>query len=402
MSVFAAVMTGPGIAAIATIEVYGNQARSVINQTFELAGKKAARLETGRVFVGWITDGAGRIDQVTIGCEGPGSFAIHCHGNPLIVEKIVELLERKGATVLTGQQFLERKLLAEGMGNSIAREARLLLSEARTVEGSKLLMHQIDAGLNEWSRRWAGRLGRRPAGQEGVDLTAQIRRESAVILRDSEIARRIIRGSPVVLAGPANSGKSTLLNLLSGREKAIVTEIEGTTRDYVTGRCRVGPMEVDMTDTAGLDEQLVTKGRGVVQAAAQQRTLEVLEAAELVLLVLDGSRGIEQAGNGLVAAVKGRKVLTVLNKSDLPLVLDLGKLPAVFGEAVLVSAKFGSGVERLVEKMEEMLGVGGFSLERAVCVSERQERLVERLAMVEEVGGAVSVIEELLNGPMGV
>jgi len=105
MSVFAAVMTGKGTAAISTIQVFGDAAEAITKKLFKPTGSKPAEFKTGKVLLGAIIDPARQetIDQVTIGCEGPESIAIHCHGNPLIVEMIMQLLQRNGATLLTAE-----------------------------------------------------------------------------------------------------------------------------------------------------------------------------------------------------------------------------------------------------------------------------------------------------------
>ncbi|MHC4567701.1 MAG: GTPase, partial [Planctomycetota bacterium] len=248
MTIHAALMTGKGTGAISTIEVFGYSAESVIREIFKPAGAKPVSFETGQVLLGTIADDVEVIDQVTLGCEGPDSFAIHCHGNPLIVEMIMELLRKHGASPVTAEQLLAETLAAQESSNTIAIEARLAQPRAKTVQGTRIIANQTDGGLANAAQSWLDSI-------DDVYLD-EIKAETVRILRNSQSAKLIIYGCTAVLTGPPNSGKSTLLNFLAGRQKAIVTGIKGTTRDWVEATCRIGSLSVNLIDTAGLDPGL--------------------------------------------------------------------------------------------------------------------------------------------------
>ena len=143
MSVFAAVMTGKGTGAIATIQLYGDSAADILKQIFTLQGQKPAEFSTGKILLGTIAAGSETIDQVTIGCEDNNTYAINCHGNPLIVERLMQLLRQQGVELLTAEQLL-CKTSAEN--NTIALEARLTLPKIKTFEGTRIILNQIDSG----------------------------------------------------------------------------------------------------------------------------------------------------------------------------------------------------------------------------------------------------------------
>ena len=375
MSIFAAVMTGQGAGAISTIQVCGENADAIIKKIFKSTSKKQSPDEL-TVCLGAITDGREIIDQVTVGSEGKNNFAIHCHGNPLIVEMIMQLLEKNGAELVTAE-----KLLAEILNkssNAIEIEAKLRLSQAKTLEASKLICNQIKEGLNKAVSSWQGK------------PLEVIKSEAKQILEVSLPVRFIIDGCGVVLIGPANSGKSTLLNCLSGREKAIVTDIKGTTRDYVTGSCTVGPVMLELIDTAGLDEAL----ESAIDKAAQDKALQLLEQADLVMMVLDCTQPEEQIDKKVIERIADKKILTVLNKSDLPSKLDKSKLV----NAVEISAKEGAGIEDLKGKVLELLGVADFDLRQAIAFTPRQEKLLRQLCDAKTDEQVQSVTTELLKG----
>ena len=394
MTVFAAVMTGKGTSAISTIQVFGDSAEAVVKKIFKPARKKPPKFKAGKILLGTISDGTETIDQVIIGCEGPHSFAINCHGNPLIAEMIMQLLQRCGAKLLTAEQLLYKILSAEKSVNTITLEAKLTQPGARTIEGTKIIANQIDAGLSKKIAEWL----------ENINALSlkQITADAERILENSRTAKLIIQGCTAVIAGPPNTGKSTLLNYLAGRQKAIVTDIKGTTRDWVTARCRLGPLSVELIDTAGLDEKLAAAPENIIEKKSQEKAAQILEKADLVLLVLDNSTSSDQLDDRLLEKIADKLALTVLNKSDLPARFDADKLPDILANTVQISAKFGTGIENLTERIQQLCGVADFDLQTAVVFTSRQENLLKQLKKTKSRKQAASIITELLNGRLRV
>jgi tRNA modification GTPase len=392
MNTYAAVMTGKGVGAISTIQLFGDNAETVIEKIFRPANNKPLELKSGKIPFGTVSDGRKTIDQVTIGCEGVNNFAVNCHGNPLIVAEIMQLLQTCGVELLSAEELLAKTLSAEKSINSVAIEAILAQPKAKTIEGAKILANQIEAGLNKRAKQWRQNI-------ETVNLD-KIKSEVEHILIGSQTANLIIYGCKTVLAGPPNTGKSTLLNCLSGRQKAIVTDIKGTTRDWVSAGCQIGPLALEMFDTAGLDENLTSDTEGLVEKKAQEKSIQILKQANLVLLVLDNNRTTNQLDDSLLEKITGKKVLTVLNKSDLPGKFNTGKLPEQLTNTVQVSAKFETGIDHLREKISLLTGTAGFDLRAEVCTTARQENLLEQLKQTQSTNQAATIITELLNGKL--
>jgi len=389
MNTFAAVMTGKGTGAISTVQVFGDSAEAIVKKIFKPAGTKPAKFETGEILLGTITDGNETIDQVTIGCEQANSVAINCHGNPLIVADIMQLLQRCGATLLTAEALLTKIISARKSVNTIAIEAKLAQLKAKTIEGTKIITNQIDAGLSKKVQNWLKNIN--------VISLDKTKAEAIQILQKSQTAKLIIYGCSAVLIGPPNSGKSTLLNCLAGRQKAIVTDIKGTTRDWVEAVCRITSVSLKLIDTAGIDEKLPAP-KDTIEKAAQKKSVEVLEQADLVLLVLDNSQANDLLDEGLLEKFAKKKVLTVLNKCDLPAKFDTGILTGILSNTVQISAKEGTGIENLLEKIRQTCGVAEFDLKTAVCFTNRQENLLKQLTNIKSKQQAASIITELLNG----
>jgi tRNA modification GTPase len=402
MNTFAAVITAKGTGAIATIQVFGSSSKAIIKKIFKPTGKKPADFKPGKILLGAISNGSETIDQVTIGCESPNSFAIHCHGNPLIVEMIMQLLARHGAIPLTAEEFLAKVLSCEKHINTIELESKLAQPKALTLEGTKIIANQIDAGLSGKAQEWSKNINK-------ISLN-EIKTEASEILKNSKTAKLIIAGCTAAIIGPPNTGKSTLLNCLCGRQKAIVTAIAGTTRDWVSARCQIGPLSVELFDTAGLDEKLTLTSEDTIEKASQQKSIEILDKADLILLVLDNSLTADQLDKKLLEKIAGKLVLTVLNKSDLPEKFDLRRLPKMLTNkvpsgmayAIKISAKFGIGIEHLLKKIQQLLNVTDYNLKKIACFTHRQENLLKQLKKAKSKGQTTQIITELLNGQLSV
>jgi tRNA modification GTPase len=401
MNTFAAVMTGKGTGAISTVQVFGGSAEDVVKKIFTSAGTKPAKFKTGEILLGKIADGNKTIDQVTIGCEGPKTFAINCHGNPLIVADTMQLLQRCGVKLLTAEQLLTKILSAQKSVNTIAVEAKLAQLKAKTIQGTKIIINQVEAGLSKKTAEWLKSI-------DAISLN-QISAEAERILENSRTAKLIIAGCTAALIGPPNSGKSTLLNYLVGRQKAIVTDIKGTTRDWVEAVCQIESLSLRLIDTAGLDEKLPAP-KDTIKEAAQKKSVEISEQADLILLVLDNSQTNNQLDERLLEKIASKpvlseaegRVLTVLNKTDLPPKFDIGKLPETLSNTVQISAKEGTGIENLIEKIRQICGVTDFVLKTAVYFTNRQKNLLQQLKKTKSKQQATSIITELLNGQLRV
>lgn len=396
MATFAAVMTGKGTGAIATVQLVGNSAAKILQKIFKSTGDKPSAFKPGSISLGIIQNGSEVIDQVLIGCQNPKSFAINCHGNPLIVEMIMQLLQKNKVTLVTSEQLLCKILSDKKQLNTIEIESKLTQPKAKTLEGTKIVVNQADVqtGLNNTAREWLKKI-------DSISLD-EITVETQEILQASAIAEKIIFGCKAIITGPPNTGKSTLLNCLAGRQKAIVTDIKGTTRDYVTTTCRIKNLSIEFVDTAGLDEKLLLTPKSNLEKISQQKSLQLLDEADLILLVLDNSLKENKLNKSLFERISDKRILTVLNKSDLPAEFEVAKLPQILSNTVLISAKFGTAIDELKQKITEILAVTEFDLTKPLCFTSRQKNLLEQLKNTKSKSKATSTITELLNGKLRV
>jgi tRNA modification GTPase len=198
------------------------------------------------------------------------------------------------------------------------------------------------------------------------------------------------------LIGPPNTGKSTLLNTLAGRDKAVVTDIRGTTRDWVSAEIHLPPLAATIIDTAGLDPSLAAGGE--IDRAAQQKSVEIIDRADLVLLVLDASQTADQLSEALSSTLINKRTIVVLNKADLPECFESSFLLSHLGEPIHLSAKHGTGIENLIHAIHEACHLADFDAHAAVVFTDRQRILMEQLTVASSRQEADDFMAGLLHG----
>ncbi|MFA5423537.1 MAG: hypothetical protein WC374_06725, partial [Phycisphaerae bacterium] len=183
---YAAVMSGKGSGAIATIALHGGEAESILEKIFE--PKPNSIFETGKILLGRIQSANITIDEVIVGCRGKDYFAIHCHGNPLITADIMRLLESRGAEPVNSEKIIA--ISCEDR-NSITAEATIATADAKTLKATKLIMHQVDKGLGKTAAEWKN--------NPDFEIT---KAQAQEILRRSKKIRPLLFGAKIVLIGP--------------------------------------------------------------------------------------------------------------------------------------------------------------------------------------------------------
>ncbi len=351
MKTIAAMMTAKINAAISSIHITGSEAEKILAQIF-LPAKKLNLFQTGKTILGHIRDDDVLIDEVIIGCENDDYFTINCHGNPLIVEQILKCLKKHGVEIVSPQEIISQTgnrpvAYDPGPERALTLAARIAITQTKTLLGAKIINYQLTGGLAAVFEQWKKQKDR-----------ALIKSQAKQILHNSAAAMKIIYGVRIVLAGEPNVGKSTLLNTLCGKDKAIVSDIPGTTRDWVSGHIQTPAMEMELIDTAGLCKSLSSP----IDAEAQRRTRHLLKSADMVLYMRCKDNNTPDFG-----AVS---VLEVFNKADI-----LQPPPRVLA----ISAKTGTGIDILLDEIEIKLGVKDFNFRQPLCFNREQAEHLEKL-----------------------
>ncbi len=382
----AALLTAEATGAIATIELTGPCADQILQDIFKPEGSSDDLPAMHSVNVGHIISDFSSIDQVTTACIDINHYAIHCHGNPIITEKIMHLLKDRGAA-LCGEKKFHEIVLRDHDHNTIQIEAKLALMYAKTLYGAKAIHYQIHHGLSVLAKKWLS-----------ASKLETIQDQCHEILDDRKAIQPLIDGYRIVLSGPANSGKSTLFNCLLGKSRSIVTDISGTTRDFVSSPCQFGEFYAELIDTAGIDKGLTE----AIDRIAQEKNRELIDRADLVLLVLDNSHADVHKQMFTYGNLSMPKIIRVINKSDLRNPSNTPANGTIGKDTLFCSAKTGAGIDILVRTILDRLCVPVELCRKPLALTPRQVSLIEAILDTHSLQAARQSITELLNGPFNV
>ena len=395
----AAVATPPGEGGVAIVRVSGPDAERIAREVFFRNSGTNGRFRSHMLHYGTIREPSSELvlDEVLLtimrkprSYTGEDVVEVHCHGGPVLVRRILELILSRGARHAEPGEFTKRSFL-NGRMDLAQAEGVLDLVRARTEKGARLGLDQVQGGVSKWVGELRGEL---------LEILVQVEaaidfpEEEIELLQRDHLADKIIRlrekitsliasydwgrlfreGAKVCIAGRPNVGKSSLLNALVGEERVIVTPVPGTTRDVIEESINLGGLPVVLWDTAGIRE-----GVDQVEQIGVSFSLRRLEEAEAVLVVLDGSDSLSPEDRFVLEAVKGKKGLVVVNKSDLTQRLQFEQAQrAANGKEVLsVSAKLGEGVDNLMSRLRDLL-IGAEVEPPIVVTNMRHKAALER------------------------
>ena len=372
----AAIATPLGQGGIGIIRISGPECTDIAQRIFHFAKQGASEFRPYVLHHGWIHDLEGNVlDEVLISfMPGPGSYTgedvveINCHGGPAVVQSVLELALEVGARLADPGEFTLRAFLNGRLDLSQAEAVAEMISSP-TRAGMNLAANKLQGGLRAKVSRLAADLERLRAQlcvavdfpeedvqclepeelQSGIQ---EVLEEIALPLRNYEQDRCWREGALVVFAGQVNAGKSSLLNVLLGRERAIVTPIPGTTRDYLEESVNLEGLPVRLVDTAGLRAT-----EDLVEIAGLNRCRELLAEAHLVCIVYDQSIGPVEEDLELARELGPQRAVIVANKQDLrssSKEKDSIQFPADF-EQISVSALLGQGIEELVKTIRSRI-----------------------------------------------
>lgn len=406
----AAVATGMTGAGIGVVRISGRKAFEIAEQIFvpAKAGKRLTEQDTYTMHYGNIKDKDEILDEVIVLLmRGPHSYTaedtveIDCHGGSYVMKKILELVIRKGARAAEPGEFTKRAFLngridlsqAEAvMGVIQARNDRALRSSVRQLQGSVFRMVRgireqilyeiayIESALDDPEHisleGYPDQLGRK------VD---NLLKETEELLIKSEQGRILKEGIRTVIIGKPNAGKSSLLNVLMGEDRAIVTEIPGTTRDMLEEQVRVRGMILQVADTAG-----IRRTEDLVEKIGVDRAKESMKDADLILYVVDSSTALDENDREIMELLEGQKVIVLLNKTDLPMETTRKMVEEMLSvPSVCISAKEETGFDELADLLEQMFLDGTVTFDEEACLTSIRHR-----AAMEEAQESLGRVKE--------
>ncbi len=406
----AAVATPPGEAGIGIVRLSGPQAESIARRLFRPRRPRDS-WQSHRLYLGDFLDSQGHVlDEVLLTLmRAPQSYTqedvveIHCHSGYAVLRAVLGEVLAQGARLARPGEFTLRAFLSGRLDLSQA-EGVLEVIQARTQASLRVAAAHLGGGLARplgvLRAALLGVLAQIEAAldfpEEAAELSpGALREELAGPLKDLQRLLKTYRqgrllreGVKVVLAGRPNVGKSSLLNRLLDADRAIVTDIPGTTRDVIEETLTLGGVALCVSDTAGLRE-----ARDLVEEMGVARSRDHMSQADLILYVVDGSEPLSEEDARVLGELAERPVLVVLNKRDLPAKLNVDDLRRYSSQpAVEISALTGQGLKNLEEALVELVLGGGVQTEGEIITQSRHAGLLNRAE--EALGRGQGLLEQ--------
>ena len=379
MSTIAAIATGQAAGGIGIVRISGENALFVADRIFKtvsglklntLSGYKAA---FGTVFLDDkpLDEAIATVFRAPKSYTGEDVVEISCHGGLFITRQVLRAALKNGAQPAEAGEFTKRAFL-NGKLDLAKAEARA--ASFHTLEGTlsreigaiSADLKSVSAALAAWVDYPDEEIEDLSDETIAASLSNAIRALQALLAR-FDSGKVILNGVDTAIVGKPNVGKSTLMNVLVGTEKSIVTDIAGTTRDIVEETVTVGDVVLRLSDTAGLRDTA-----DAVERIGVERARKRIENASLILALFDNSVPLTADDEDLFALCKGKKAIAVVNKTDLKSCWDAKILDKVFNKSVYISAKENTGVEKLENAIAEVFGTADFDPSAATLMNERQ------------------------------
>ena len=405
----AAIATGMSNSGVGIIRISGDQAFQIIDRIFYKKNKKPADLSGAKshtVHYGFIYDGEKLLDEVLVLImRGPRSYTaedtveIDCHGGVLMVKRILETVIRHGARTAEPGEFTKRAFLNGRIDLSQA-EAVADVIRATNDYALKNSVDQLGGSVSEKIKELRQSILYEMAAIESAlddpehhtlenydehlkPVVTEMIGKVEKLIRSADDGRVMSEGVRTVILGKPNAGKSSLMNVLLGEERAIVTEIAGTTRDTLEEHIYLQGISLNVVDTAGIRDT-----DDVVERIGVERAKKAAMSADLIIYVVDGSRPLDDSDRDIMEFIKNKTSIVLLNKSDLDTVVKKELIERETGKKVIaVSARNEQGIEDLEEEIKRLFyhGEAGFNDQVYITNARHKEALKEALRYLQMV-----------------
>ena len=416
----AAISTAPGVGGISIVRISGSDAMKIAKKIYR--GKDLDKVATDTINYGHIVDPANddsRVDEVMVSVmRAPKTYTkediieINCHGGIQVTNKVLQLVLRNGARMAEPGEFTKRAFL-NGRIDLSQSEAVMDLIDAKTDEARKAALNQLDGNLSAAIRKMRQKIVDVLANVEVnidypeydgaevvtsklmLDKAQEIKAEIEKLLATAQQGKVLRDGLNTAIVGRPNVGKSSLLNRLLHEEKAIVTDVPGTTRDVLDEYVNVAGVPIHLIDTAGIRE---TEDK--VEKIGVDRSRAAIKKADLVLLVLNSSEPLTDEDRQLLDLTRDSKRVILLNKTDLPMKLDIEKIKAEYGNSDMIktSAMAENGTKTLEDTISQMFFTKGIaSTQNSVMVTNArhisllQQALDSVQTVIDGIGAGLPV-----------
>lgn len=407
----AAISSGSKEAAVGMVRISGEDALKIADKVFiSKSGVKIVNKQGYTALFGEVFDEGGVFDTaVALIFRAPKSYTgediveITVHGGSFLTKKLLRAVLKAGARLAEAGEFTKRAYLNGKMSLTQAESVSALISaegesQARAaLSASEGVIQKTCAQIRDEIVALLGEIAAYCdyPDEDIVDVSRETLLKSLTcvcerlkaLIDNFDRGRVLSEGVATAIVGSTNVGKSTIMNLLSGYDKSIVTDIAGTTRDIVEDTVRVGEFKLALSDTAGIRET-----EDIVEAAGVEKARKRLEGSALVLFVLDASRELTSEEKELILSLKDRNCVAVINKTDLEQRLDEALILSSFKNTVKISAKSGEGTNELIRAIEKALNEYKLPADAVMLINERQFSSAKRA--YDEIYAAICSLNE--------
>lgn len=395
MSTIAAISTAQGQGGIGVIRVSGEQAFTIVDKIFKsVSGKKIMDIKGYTALFGHIYNNEEVLDEaVVLKYVAPKSFTgenvveISCHGGMYITKEVLNAVIMTGASLAEPGEFTKRAYL-NGKIDLTEAESVMDIISAKSKSAARAALFVKDGALFKKSQQvkqllldkaahlsaWAD-YPEEDIPEVSEDSIMEAIEESISILEKLlstyDMGQVVKEGIDTVIAGRPNAGKSTLMNLLVGREKSIVTNIAGTTRDVVEDTVLVGNVMLKLSDTAGIRDT-----DNEIEKIGVQKTFDKINGAGLVIALFDNNEVLNSEDIDLINKIKDMPCIAVINKIDLEDKVDKKYITDNIENVVYISAKQQDNIDELKNMIEKIAGTEGFDPSAGIIANERQRNAI--------------------------
>lgn len=391
----AAIATAMSNSGIGIIRISGEEAISVTDKIFVSVknGKKLTDVKSHTIHFGHIVDEGRTIDEVLVSVmKAPNTYTrediveINCHGGVVVLKKVLELLFKNGVRPAEAGEFTKRAFLngridlsqAEAVIDVINAKNEYALSNSvsqlRGEISAKIKTIREDI-LNEIAYIEAALDDPEHMSLEGYDeklltITENILIQLENLIKSSDNGRVISEGINTVILGKPNAGKSSFLNAVLGMDRAIVTDIEGTTRDTLEEHINIHGISLNIIDTAG-----IRATEDVVEKIGVSKAKELAVDADLIIYIIDASKELDDNDRDIMELIKGRKAIILFNKSDLTCVVDKSDIKVPDNTPIIsISAKEKQGIEEFENAVKELFFAGELKFNDEVYITNARQK----------------------------
>lgn len=407
-----AISTSQGIGAISIVRVSGEEAIEIVNKVFK--GKDLTKVDSHTINYGHVMDHNEIIDEVLVSVmKAPRTFTtedvveINTHGGIAPTNRVLEVLLENGCRLAEPGEFTKRAFL-NGRIDLLEAEAVMDMIDAKTETQRKMAANQIDGKtsslINELRDDMVQIISNINVNidypeYDDVDIITddvlvpkitKLKEKIQRILKESENGKIIKEGIKTSIIGRPNVGKSSLLNALLQEDKAIVTNIAGTTRDIVEGQISINGILLNMIDTAGIRDT-----EDIIEAMGVEKSLKIMEEADLILFMLNNNEELTKDIKELLEKIKDKKYLILINKIDLENKLDRKELNVDENRIIELSITEDKGIEELKAKIQELFNLNEIETKDPTYLSNSRS-----ISILKRCLKSVEDIEESLKNNM--